>query len=151
MQLKYFQNFHIFQTHQGKNYTVAKWVICYQMQWNRNSVLTLALFSTSFYEIAPNKRKSKYSQTRLSQISGDLTNHIWLDEIRVTVLYTVICMFGIKGNEGWKYHDCIMHGGKERGKFMTSCWSSWQAGIKGQFNQISEESQLRPFWLRRMI
>ena len=30
-----------------------------------------------------------------------------------------ICMFGIKGNEGWEYHDCIMHGDNEKGKFMT--------------------------------
>ena len=62
-----------------------------------------------------------------------------------------ICMFGIKGNEGWKYHDCIMHGGNEKGTFMTSFWSSWQAGIKGQSNKISQESQLRPFGLRWMI
>ena len=67
-----------------------------------------------------------------------------------------ICMFGIKGNEGWKYHDCIMHGGNEKGrekigKFMTSFWSNWQAGIKGQYNKISQEWQLRPFPLRRMI
>ena len=39
----------------------------------------------------------------------------------------------------------IMHGGKEKGrekmgKFMTSFWSSWQAGIKDQSNKISQES-----------
>ena len=33
-----------------------------------------------------------YSQLRLSRISGDLTNHFDLDEIRVTVLYTVVCL-----------------------------------------------------------
>ena len=69
-----------------------------------------------------------------------------------------ICMFGIKvwGNEGWKYHDCILHGRNEKGRekmgeFMTSFWSSWQAGIQGQSNKISQEWQLRPFRLRIMI
>ena len=33
-----------------------------------------------------------YSQLRLSRISGDLTNHFDLDEIRVTVLYTFVCL-----------------------------------------------------------
>ena len=35
---------------------------------------------------------SLYSQLRLSQISGDLTNHFDLDKIRVIVLYTFVCL-----------------------------------------------------------
>ena len=41
----------------------------------------------------PEPRNLLYSQLRLlSRISGDLTNHFDLDEIRVTVLCTFVCL-----------------------------------------------------------
>ena len=43
-------------------------------------------------ECGPFLSTERYSQLRLSRISGDLTNHFDLDEIRVTVLYTFVCL-----------------------------------------------------------
>ena len=96
-----------------------------------------------------------YSQLRLSQISGNLTNPLTKFELKFcTHLY--VWDKGIYREmkaETWKY---LHPWGKwerqrEHGKFMTSFWSSWQAGIKGQSNKISQESQLRLFRLRQMI
>ena len=71
---------------------------------------------------------------------------LWLWRIWVTVLYTFVCL-GNWDKGKWRLKVSWLYnawGKRERKremvKFMTSCWSSWQAGIKGQSNKISQKS-----------
>ena len=81
----------------------------YKWSWMNCTISVKAFALPVFYKL------NFYSQLRLSRISGDLTNHL---RLKFELQFCTHCMFGIKGNEGWKYHDytCIMHGVNEKGR-----------------------------------
>ena len=73
--------------------------ICYIFDYQSNENQEFRLFWDTWYRvILISFSYWKYSQFRLSRISGDLTNHFDLDEIRnLSYSFVHICMFGKLG------------------------------------------------------